>query len=86
MQDAGYKARGRVFRDMNRESRRYPGLPFGYRDSVRVLGLRSWLPGTRYRIDAEGREPKTEPADRLAGVLAEFWTHASKNTTMRFAS
>jgi len=53
---------------MNRESHRYPDLPFRYRDSVRVPGLRSWVPGTWDPIPGTGstpraghRAPKTEP-------------------------
>jgi hypothetical protein len=40
----------------------YPGLLLRYRDSARVPGLRSRVPGTRHRsrIDAEGRIPSTE--------------------------
>jgi hypothetical protein len=47
---------------------RYPGLPFRYRDSVRVRvsGPGYLAPGTRYRIDAEDRIPGTEDRAKRA--------------------
>jgi len=58
----------RVFRSVNRESRRYPGLPFRYRYSAgcQVSGPGYLAPGTRYRINAEGRTPSTEDRAKRA--------------------
>jgi hypothetical protein len=73
IQDAGCIPRVRVFR------RQVPGTGF------QVPGTWHLGPGTRYRINAEGRTPSTEPGPENAHTgLATFLVHFGKACRLQF--